>query len=123
MSNTIMQLQIVKIVVLLLCFLQPLFALTKKINSFHAQRSFLTRINSSLKPKLEIEYCTGCKWLLRSAYYAQELLVTFESDLNSVSLKPNMEKPGGVFRVTVDEQVIWDRRQETTPGLSLPFLI
>ena len=28
-----------------------------------------------------IEYCTGCRWLLRSAWFAQELLTTFEEEL------------------------------------------
>lgn len=34
-------------------------------------------------PRVEIEYCPGCRWLLRSAYLAQELLTTFESSLGS----------------------------------------
>lgn len=32
------------------------------------------------KPIVEIEYCTQCRWLLRAAWMAQELLVTFEED-------------------------------------------
>ena len=34
-------------------------------------------------PVLEIEYCTGCRWQLRAAWLAQELLTTFEADLGS----------------------------------------
>lgn len=68
------------------------------------------------KPVVSIEYCTGCKWLLRSAWLAQELLTTFEKDLDSVSLKPNSDSPGGVFTVTVDGKKIWDRRNEDTKG-------
>lgn len=30
---------------------------------------------------LAIEYCTGCRWLLRAAWMAQELLTTFEKEL------------------------------------------
>ncbi|KAI5810088.1 Rdx family-domain-containing protein [Peziza echinospora] len=30
-------------------------------------------------PRVVIEYCTQCKWMLRAAYYAQELLSTFSS--------------------------------------------
>ena len=73
------------------------------------------------KPTVTIEYCTGCRWLLRSAYYAQELLTTFEQDLNQVALKPNSDKPGGVFLITVDtgketEVTIWDRKNDATAG-------
>ena len=44
--------------------------------------------------QIEIEYCTQCKWLLRAAWLAQELLTTFEGDLKAVSLLPGT---GGVF--------------------------
>ncbi|KAJ1475904.1 hypothetical protein T484DRAFT_3139348 [Baffinella frigidus] len=27
-------------------------------------------------PSVEIEYCTGCRWMLRAAWLAQELLTT-----------------------------------------------
>jgi selenoprotein W-related protein len=73
-----------------------------------------TELNA--KPVVSIEYCTGCKWLLRSAWLAQELLTTFEKDLDSVSLKPNSDSPGGVFTVRIDGKEIWDRRNEETKG-------
>lgn len=66
------------------------------------------------KPKVRIEYCPGCKWLLRSAWYSQELLTTFEKELKEVSLSPSTES--GTFRITVDHSVIWDRRDPHTPG-------
>lgn len=39
---------------------------------------------------VSIEYCTGCKWMLRSTWFAQELLSTFDDDKNlySVTLIP-----------------------------------
>jgi hypothetical protein len=40
----------------------------------------------SAQPRVEIEYCTGCRWLLRGAWLAQELLSTFEDDLGGVEL-------------------------------------
>ena len=43
---------------------------------------------------IEIEYCTQCRWLLRAAWTAQELLVTFEDQLGGVTLMPGK---GGVF--------------------------
>ena len=61
-----------------------------------------------MKVRVEIEYCVGCRWLLRAAWTAQELLTSFESDLRAVSLKPS-DQPG-TFRVFVDAACIWDRK-------------
>lgn len=63
-----------------------------------------------MKPSVRIEYCPGCRWLLRAGWTAQELLTTFEADLESVSLKPS--EVGGRFMVTVDGAVVWDRKGE-----------
>ncbi|OAA73901.1 selenoprotein domain protein [Cordyceps fumosorosea ARSEF 2679] len=52
-------------------------------------------------PRVTIEYCTQCKWLLRAAYYAQELLSTFSTGLGEVALQPST---GGTFVVTVTAQ-------------------
>lgn len=61
-------------------------------------------------PILRIEYCTLCRWLLRAAWLAQEVLSTFDADeLAEVALVPSS---GGVFRLTLDGEVIWDRKQE-----------
>lgn len=61
------------------------------------------------KPRVEIEYCTQCHWLLRAAWMAQELLVTFEPDLAGVTLIPGS---GGAFEVRVDGASIWSRAAE-----------
>ncbi|EYE91501.1 SelT/SelW/SelH family protein [Aspergillus ruber CBS 135680] len=68
-------------------------------------------------PRITIKYCTQCKWMLRSAYFAQELLSTFNTDLGEVALIPST---GGVFTVTMyhasdetlttSETVLWDRK-------------
>jgi selenoprotein W-related protein len=58
-------------------------------------------------PRLEIEYCTQCRWLLRAAWTAQELLTTFELELGEVALVPGT---GGVFSVRLDGEPIWDRK-------------
>lgn len=63
-----------------------------------------------MKPTVEIEYCPGCRWLLRAAWTAQELLTTFEGELGAVTLRPS--ETGGRFSVTVDEEVVWDRKSE-----------
>lgn len=62
------------------------------------------------KPRVEIEYCTGCRWGLRAGWNAQELLTTFEKELGAVSLKPS--EVSGRYLVTVDGAVLWDRKSE-----------
>jgi selenoprotein W-related protein len=54
-------------------------------------------------PRIEITYCTRCKFLLRAAWLAQELLTTFESELSEVALRPGS---GGIFEVRLDGEVI-----------------
>jgi len=62
-----------------------------------------------MPPIVEIEYCRQCRWMLRAAWLAQELLTTFEEELGGVALVPG---PGGVFEVRVGERVIWSRAAE-----------
>jgi selenoprotein W-related protein len=57
-------------------------------------------------PMIEIEYCRQCRWLLRAAWTAQELLTTFEEELGGIVLKPGT---GGIFEVRVGEETIWSR--------------
>jgi selenoprotein W-related protein len=54
-----------------------------------------------------ITYCTQCRWLLRAAWLAQELLTTFEQELAGVTLVPGN---GGVFEVRVGDELVWSRR-------------
>lgn len=61
------------------------------------------------KPRIEIEYCTQCRWLLRAAWLAQELLTTFEEELGGVTLVPGT---GGVFEVRHGERMLWSRKTE-----------
>eukprot|EP00960_Hanusia_phi_P078161 768788-Hanusia_phi.AAC.3 len=74
-------------------------------------------------------YCTGCRWMLRGAWLAQELLTynyccfakralmngyisTFESDIGTVSLVPSRVRPGGVFDIRLNGKTIWSRKVE-----------
>jgi len=41
---------------------------------------------------------------------AQELLTTFQDDLRSVTLIPS--ETGGKFEIKLNDQVIWDRKNE-----------
>lgn len=59
------------------------------------------------KHNIEITYCTQCRWLLRAAWLAQELLTTFEQDLASVALKPGSS---GIFDITVNQQLVFSRK-------------
>ncbi|MBI4559941.1 MAG: SelT/SelW/SelH family protein [Candidatus Hydrogenedentes bacterium] len=59
------------------------------------------------KPRIEIEYCIQCRWLLRAAWMAQELLTTFEAELGEVALVPGT---GGVFEVRVNGETVWSRK-------------
>ncbi|KAL2853145.1 hypothetical protein BJX68DRAFT_234097 [Aspergillus pseudodeflectus] len=76
-------------------------------------------------PRITIQYCTQCKWMLRAAYFAQELLSTFSTDIGEIALVP---RTGGVFRVTIfpsawtsstlpsgegeEGEVLWDRKRD-----------
>ncbi len=59
--------------------------------------------------RLEIEYCTQCRWLLRAAWMAQEILTTFETEIGEVALVPGT---GGIFEVRLDEEVIFSRQEQ-----------
>lgn len=59
--------------------------------------------------RVEIHYCTQCRWLLRAAWMAQELLTTFEGEIAALTLKPGT---GGVFEVRVDAVLVWSRAAE-----------
>jgi len=62
-----------------------------------------------MTPRIEIEYCTQCRWLLRAAWMAQELLTTFEKEIGEVALIPGKD---AVFEVRLDREVIFSRKQE-----------
>jgi len=63
-----------------------------------------------MKPTITIEYCPKCHWLLRAAYMAQELLTTFEDDLQGITLKPS--EISGRYTISIDDAVIFDRKRE-----------
>ncbi len=59
-------------------------------------------------PKLRITYCRQCRWLLRAAWLAQELLTTFSEELGEVALAPGT---GGVFDIHLDGELLWSRKE------------
>lgn len=62
-----------------------------------------------MKPRIIIEYCPKCGWLLRAAYMAQEILTTFTEDLEGVLLKPS--DVSGRYTIRIDDQEIFDRKR------------
>jgi len=58
--------------------------------------------------KVEIKYCKKCRWLLRSSWMAQEILNTFEEEVDELSLVPGT---GGIFEITANGQLIWSRKE------------
>ncbi|WQF75954.1 Putative selenoprotein, Rdx-type [Colletotrichum destructivum] len=73
----------------------------------------------TLLPRVAIQFCTQCKWMLRAAYFAQELLSTFSTSIGEVALQPST---GGAFIVTLTHlpagaettstTILWDRKTE-----------
>lgn len=59
-----------------------------------------------MSPRIEIQYCRQCQWMLRATWYAQELLQTFAEEIGEVSLVPGT---GGIFQIRVEQVLIWDR--------------
>jgi selenoprotein W-related protein len=59
--------------------------------------------------RIEILYCTQCRWLLRAAWMAQELLTTFDQEIGELTLKPGT---GGVFEVWVNGGLVWSRKEQ-----------
>lgn len=56
-----------------------------------------------------IHYCRQCRWMLRAAWMAQELLTTFDGEIAQLTLQPG---EGGVFDVFINDQLIWSRAAE-----------
>ena len=62
-----------------------------------------------MTPRVEIEYCRECRWLLRAAWMTQEVLTTFENEIGEVALIPGT---GGILEVRLDGEVLFSRKQE-----------
>ncbi len=58
--------------------------------------------------RVTIVYCTQCRWLLRAGWMAQELLSTFDTELDELTLKP---ATGGIFEVYANDQRVWSRKE------------
>ena len=61
------------------------------------------------KARVEIEYCTQCRWMLRAAWVAEELLNTFQTEIGEVALIPSN---GGIFEVRANGHMMWSLKGE-----------
>ena len=66
----------------------------------------VAKINS---PRIEIHYCTQCRFILRANWLAQELLMTFTDKLGELALVPST---GGVFSVYLDGELIYSKQEQ-----------
>jgi selenoprotein W-related protein len=62
-----------------------------------------------MENRIEILYCTQCRWLLRAAWMAQELLTTFEEEISELTLKPGT---GGIFEIRANGALVWSRKEQ-----------
>lgn len=60
------------------------------------------------KSRVEIEYCSQCRFILRAGWMAQEILTTFADGLGEVALIPGT---GGIFEVRVNGVTIFSKKQ------------
>lgn len=60
-------------------------------------------------PRLEIRYCSRCRFVLRAGWLAQEMLFTFGEALGEVALVPG---DGGIFQVWLDGELLGCKRRD-----------
>ncbi|MFH0343187.1 MAG: SelT/SelW/SelH family protein [Chromatiales bacterium] len=61
------------------------------------------------QPRVEIEYCTQCRFILRATWLAQELLFSFAEEIGELALVPGT---GGVLDIRVNGELIFSRKQQ-----------
>ena len=60
------------------------------------------------KIEAEIEYCVPCGYANLAAWMTSELFQAAGSDI-AISLKPGT---AGAFKITVDNEVLWDKKKQ-----------
>jgi len=60
-------------------------------------------------PRVEIHYCTQCRFILRANWIAQELLMTFGERIGELALVPSS---GGEFKIVLDGIEIFSRKEQ-----------
>ena len=59
--------------------------------------------------RITIRYCNQCRWMVRAAWMAQELLTTFEEELAEVTLRPGT---GGIYDIHLNGELVWSRKEQ-----------
>jgi selenoprotein W-related protein len=77
-------------------------------DAYTETRIFSAPDMSTRKPRVEIEYCSQCRFILRASWMAQELLTTFADELGEVALIPGT---GGIFEVRLNGERLWNKKQ------------
>ncbi len=63
-------------------------------------------VAKQFSPRVEIRYCTQCRFILRASWLSQELLMTFGDKLGELALVP---ASGGEFSVWLDGNLVFAR--------------
>ena len=66
-------------------------------------------MNNDKSPRIEIHYCTQCRFILRANWVAQELLMTFDNKIGELALIPSID---GEFIIICDGVEIFSRKKE-----------
>ena len=59
-------------------------------------------------PRVSILYCRQCRWMMRAAWLAQEILTTFSEDIGEVALQPGV---GGILEIRLNDELIFSRKE------------
>ena len=59
-------------------------------------------------PRISILYCRQCRWMMRAAWLAQEILTTLSEDIGEVALQPGI---GGVLEIRLNDNLIFSRKE------------
>ncbi len=57
-------------------------------------------------PRVEIEYCAQCRFILRAVWMAEEILMTFSDELGEVALIPGV---GGIYTIKLDGKILFSK--------------
>ncbi|MFK8066987.1 MAG: SelT/SelW/SelH family protein [Gammaproteobacteria bacterium] len=60
------------------------------------------------KPRVEIEYCSKCRFILRASWMMQEILMTFGEEIGEFVLIPGS---GGVFVIRLNGEILFARSE------------
>ena len=64
--------------------------------------------------KIEIKYCSKCRWLLRSSWMAQEILSTFEEEVDEKHSVKGIEAKERTFLNQINQRKILQNLSKTS---------